>query len=115
MRFGQSDLASCTPTWARPLATSTDIVSRQVSLRDQLLQNEDHVECQGRRALGRCLRPWGGGWQAAGGTSTTTGRGNEDEAGDDEEEEDGGGTSTTAEQLMHDRDGDSEWRREGTK
>ena len=28
MRFDQSDLAACTPTWARPLATSTDIVSR---------------------------------------------------------------------------------------
>ena len=30
MRFDQSDLAACTPTWARPLATSTDIVSRHV-------------------------------------------------------------------------------------
>ena len=29
MRFDQSGLAACTPTWARPLATSTDTVSRQ--------------------------------------------------------------------------------------
>ena len=30
IRLDQSDLAECTPTWARPRAISTEIVSRHV-------------------------------------------------------------------------------------
>ena len=52
MRFDQSDFDSCTPTWARPLATSTDIVSRQV---EQNLAELQWYKSMSRSALSAYL------------------------------------------------------------